>query len=201
MKTKKGEHSLVQSLKKRKEKLVNRELIRPERNIESWPIFSTSNAPQKSRELKRQDGTEKVVIGKLKNDRGEDTEVGILRTFDLKCFYALVRLWEVEGKPHEKPVGFSLHEIAEILERSWSGRTHQEIKSSLLRLKEIPIRWVKSFYDEKAEEKLTTSFNLLDELSIWERLEGSDRKVSFSFSRFQFEKHILHNLCRTARSP
>ena len=114
---------MAQSLKKRKDELVNRELIRPERNIESWPIFSTSNAPQKSRVLERQDGTEKVVIGQVKNDHGEDVEVGILRTFDLKCFYALVRLWEVDGKPYEKPVSFSLHEIAEILKRSWSGRT------------------------------------------------------------------------------
>ena len=166
------------------------EIIRSELNIEKWPIFTTSTFKGKSKELTRTiklaNGdieTRKVVIGRINN-----TEVGVFRTFDLKGFWALLKIWENQGRPAQKNVTFNFKQIAEILELSWGGKTFNEIKAMMMRLRKIPIDWTNSFYNrEKQEnERLIESFTILSDLRIFERGK-SDGQMSFSFSSFAFE--------------
>jgi len=180
------------------------EIIRSELNIEKWPIFTTSTFKGKSKELTRTiklaNGdieTRKVVIGRINN-----TEVGVFRTFDLKGFWALLKIWENQGRPAQKNVTFNFKQIAEILELSWGGKTFNEIKAMMMRLRKIPIDWTNSFYNrEKQEnERLIESFTILSDLRIFERGK-SDGQMSFSFSSFAFDKRLVANLLNNYSKP
>jgi len=184
-------------------KLAERDLIRSELNIERWPLFTTSRYKGKSREYVREeiDGdhvkTKKVVIGRL-----VDKEVGVLRIFDLKCFYALIKLWEQAGRPGpEKSVAFSFYEISQILNIAWGGKTHREVKEAMLRLRGVPITWISAFYQKTTDttEELLELFNILSDLRIYERRQGG--KLQASYSRFRFNERMLLNLLNNYTKP
>jgi hypothetical protein len=178
------------------------ELIRSELNIEKWPLFTTSQFRGKSREYSRQEivegkvKTRKVIIGRL-----ADKEIGVLRLLDLKCFYSLIKLWEDAGRPFERNVTFAIHEIAKIVGKSWSGRTYQEIKESLLKLRGMPITWISSFYQKDTDtmEEYIELFNILSDLKIYTRKEGS--KPFQAFSTFRFNERLLRNLLNNHSKP
>jgi hypothetical protein len=180
-----------------------RELIRSELNIERWPLFTTSRFKGKSREYVRREvegdsvKLKKVVIGRL-----VDKEVGVLRIFDLKCFYALVKLWEEAGRPGpDEMVTFSLHELGRILKLGWGGKTHREIKESLLRLRGLPITWISAFYrkDTDTTEELLELFTILSELKIYERRKGG--RLQAGYSQFRFNERLVLNLLGNYTKP
>jgi len=177
-------------------------VIRSELNVERWPLFTTSKYPSQSREFVRQQVergkvvTKKVVIGKL-----GDKEVGVFRILDLKVFYALIKLWETAGNPFEKSVNFAIHEIAKIIGKAWSGRTYQEIKESLLRLRGIPITWINSFYQKDTDtvEEYLELFNILSELKIYTRRQGGAPPIAAS--SFKFNDRLVRNLLSHYSKP
>lgn len=180
-----------------------RDILRSELNIEKWPIFTTSTFKGKSREFSRDvttlDGkmvSRKVVIGKI-----ADKEVGVLRTFDMKGFYALIKLWEEAGKPTDKNVHFALHKIAEILKREWGRTTHRQIRNMIDRLRFIPIKWICSWRqrDSDKEFSLENGFTILEDKQIFEKKETG--QMEFSFSSFRFHKEIIKNLLENYTKP
>ena len=185
-------------------KKENKSIIRSELNIEKWPLFVTSNYKGKSRTLSRtvklSDGTihtRKVIIGLANN-----VEVGIFKIFDFKGFCALIKMWEEQGRPAEKNVYFSMRRIADFLNLTWGGKTNKEIKSMLLRLREIPIRWSNSFYskENKGIERLIESFNILSDLKIFEKEQGNGQ-MTLAISSFRFDRRLLANLLANYSKP
>jgi len=179
-------------------------IIRSEINIEKYPIFSTSTNKSKSREIVREyklpDGnvdTRKVTIGKI-----NDVEVGIFRVFDFKGFCALVKIWEEQGRPTKGNIFFSLHQIAQVLELSWGGKSYKEIKAMLMRLRKIPIDWVNSFYNKENDEieSLVESFNILSDLKIFEKGK-KNKQIALALSSFAFDKRLVNNLIRNYSKP
>jgi len=177
-------------------------VIRSELNVEKWPLFTTTKYPGNSREFVREqiDGgrikSRRVIIGKL-----NDKEVGVFRILDLKVFYALVKLWETAGNPFEEGVNFAVHEIAKIIGKSWSGRTYQQIKESLIRLRSLPITWINSFYqkDTDTEEEYLELFNILSELKIYTKREGG--RPPAASSTFRFNDRLMRNLLNRYSKP
>lgn len=185
-------------------KKTDNNIIRAELNIEKWPLFTTSSYKGKSKEFTRMvklaNGdieTRKVVIGKI-----NETEVGVFRIFDFKGFCALIKLWEMQGRPADRGVTFSFRQIADILELSWGGKTFKEIKAMLMRLRKIPIDWTNSFYNrEKKEiESLIESFTILSDLKIYEKSKSGGQMVLF-FSSFALDKRLLGNLLANYSKP
>ena len=183
--------------------LAKEELIRAELNIEKWPLFTISQFKGKSREYIRQEilpsgdiQSHRVTIGRIPGG-----EAGVLRILDLKCYYALIKLWEDAGRPVDRPVAFAIHRIAILLGRSWSGKTHRQIKESLLRLRGLPITWISSFYrkDTDTTEELLELFNILSELRIYERREAGRRTLALS--SFKFNDLLLRNLVNNHSKP
>ncbi len=186
-----------------KEKEDNRKIVRSELNIEKWPIFTTSNFKGKSRELSREIITEdgkilskKVIIGKI-----ADKEIGVLRTFEMKGFYALAKVWEEAGKPTDRDVNFSLHQIAEILRRGWGRTTYRQIWNMMDRLRFIPIKWIYSWKqkDDKEEYSIENGFTILASKQIFEKKES--KQEVFAFSSFRFHEAILKNLTENYTKP
>lgn len=187
-------------------KEINQEkvVIRSELNIEKWPIFTTSTYKGKSKEIVRTiklangDIEErKVIIGKINN-----VEVGVFRIFDFKGFCALIKIWERQGRPANRSVYFSVHEIAEILNLTWGGKTYHEIKSMLMRLRKIPIDWVNSFYNRelKQRENLIESFNILSDLKIYEKGRRNGQ-IALALSSYTFDKRLVGNLLTNYSKP
>ena len=183
--------------------LQEKKTIRSELNIEKWPIFTTSSFKGKSREFSRKLNTEdgktlsqKVIIGKI-----ADKEVGVLRTFEMKGFYALVKIWEEAKKPVNQNVNFSLHQIAEILRREWGRTTYRQIQNMIDRLRFIPIKWVYSWKqrNDNKEYSLEDGFTILTDKKIFEKKESKQRV--FSFSSFRFHEAILKNLIENHTKP
>jgi len=178
-----------------------REIIRPDLNLERWQLFATSQFKGRSRVLTR--GDAKVIIGRVKAHDEEKgyREVGVLRIPEMKCFYALVKLWEQAGQPWEKNVVFSIHELAEILEMSWGGRSLELIEEWLDKLKKIPIDWINSYYQKDTDtiESILHSFTILSDLVIYKRKE-SGRAVR-GLSSFKFHERIIRNLLERNTKP
>jgi hypothetical protein len=178
-------------------------IIRSELNIEKFPLFTTSQFKGKSREYTREERTSlgeiqkrTVVIGKIAGN-----EIGILRILDLKCFYALVKIWEEAGKPSDESVSFSVHRISKILGKSWSGRSYDQIKGSLERLRKIPIDWIRAFKNKDSDDtlKVLETFTILDDLKLIEREKGE--VVVEAYSSFRFNRHLLSNLSSNYSKP
>ena len=178
-----------------------RERIRPDLNLEKWQLFATSQFKGKSRVLTR--GNAKVIIGRIKaNDEEKGyREVGVLRIPEMKCFYALVKLWEEAGQPWERNVVFSVHEIAKILQMSWGGRSFQLIEEWLDHLKKIPIDWINSYYQKDTDmtESILHSFTILSDLVIYKRKESG--QLTLALSSFKFHERILRNLLEHNTKP
>ncbi|MGQ9734815.1 MAG: RepB family plasmid replication initiator protein [Candidatus Bipolaricaulia bacterium] len=119
----------------------------------------------------------------------------------MKCFYALVKLWEQTNQPWDKSVTFSLHELSRILRMSWSGRTFQLIEEWLDHLKKIPIDWINSYYQKDTDtvESILHSFTILSDLVIYKKKEGS--QIAFGLSSFKFHERILRNLLEHNTKP
>lgn len=180
-----------------------RKTIRAELNIEKWPIFTTSTFKGKSREISREIITEdrkrlskKVIVGKI-----ADKEVGVLRIFEMKGFYTLIKIWEKAGKPIDKNVNFALHQVAEILKREWGGTTYRQIKNMIDKLRFIPIKWIYSWKVKDGEEEYTLEdgFTILADKRIFEKKESG--QMEFSFSSFRFHDAILKNLIENHTKP
>ena len=177
------------------------DFVRPDLNLERWQIFATSQFRGMSRVLSR--GNAKVVIGRVKASSQPKgyREVGVLRIPELKCFYALIRLWEQAGKPWDGSIEFSLHEIAQVLHMSWGGRNFQLIEEWLDRLKKIPIDWVNAYYqkDMDVTENILQSFTILGDLVIYKRTVGA--QLALALSSFKFHERVLRNLLDNNTKP
>lgn len=112
--------------------------ISVERNLESWSLWqpADSRAEPRNRTLTRQvqrpDG--KLLTATV--ELGYDSRLGALTTEDEKVLYALIRMWEEDGRPDE--LTFSLRRLAQVLKRSWGKRQREDLKLSLRRLRAVP---------------------------------------------------------------
>jgi hypothetical protein len=186
--------------------IEKKDVIRQELNIEKWPLFTTSTYREKSREIIREaileNGdriTRKVTIGKIRKE-----EIGVLRLQDYKTLCVLVHLWEKVDRPINSSVSFALHQLAHILKLQWGGKTHKELYQSLERLKAIPIIWEDSFYQKKTDttEKMVTYFNLLDDLTIFERRKGARKEETYlALSGFKLNGRLINNLLSNYSKP
>lgn len=168
--------------------------VRPERNLEKWPIWEATNSRHQmqermlQREIRLPDGS--VALARV---RVGYTNNGALTTEDQKTCYALFRLWEEQEKP-EGQVFFTRQQLARVLKKSWGSKTNKAITDSLMRLRFTPFVWERSYYDSATQETVERidTFNILSELHLVRRSDG-DRTVSEG-SWFTFNSRILTNL-------
>ncbi len=181
------------------------EKIRVELNVEKWPAIwrpaSSKKAPTVrtlEREIELTDGTRgvaKLEIG--------FTQLGTITTEDQKMFYALIRHWEENGKPADRPVYFSDRVISRLLKKKgWGTNVITALTGSLRRLRTTPLRWIRSYHKKENPEREyeeETFFNFLDTLKIVTRKEHGH--VTNQQGYFQFAKEILVNLLNHNTKP
>ena len=183
------------------EKTLER-IIRPELNIERWSIWQPSSARTAPRP--------KIIVREVTLENGSKvtakvkvhyTDEGALTTFDQRVYYALIRIWEEEGRSIGN-TNFSLRRLARILKMSWGPSTHKALLSSLTRLHITPFTWEHAFFDKEKDETLRTTpkaFHILSDLHI-EQLEKG-KAITSEQARFRFGERILKNLYANYTRP
>jgi hypothetical protein len=184
------------------------QIVRPELNIEKWPIFVPSKSNSKTlavtkvfqQDIPLPDGRKQ--IGTVKK---VPTAYGDLTTEDLVIYYALIAIWNEEGRPKGK-VRTSLHRIAKVAGKQWGQSVAKAIKNSLYRLTMTTFIWEKSFYDAATDQTThwislgkDERFSILDDLHIHE-VESGGRTTTES-SYFRFHARILKNLLENHTRP
>ena len=177
------------------------EKIRPELNLEKWPIWQPSkskNQPQAriaEREITLPGGnklTATVEIG--------FTQRGELTTEDQRTYYALVRQWEETGRPDHYTF-FSLRHLSRSLQKKWGTNVITALTESLIRLRTTPFIWKNSYHDAATKEtiRILDTFNILSDLRIVRREQ--DGVVNKEVGYFKFNDFTLKNLMANHTKP
>lgn len=179
------------------------ERIRPELNLEKWPIWRPSNS-----RLEQQD---EVIIKResiLPNGMKSTAQVkvqrvgklGLLTTEDQKVYYALIKIWEENGCPTAQ-VLFSLRRLSRILNKTWGKKIIEYLSLSTTKLRAVPFVMVNTFYDSVTKEiiEVMDVFNILSELKIVKR--KTDGHITKEAGYFRFNDHILKNLLNNYTKP
>ncbi len=176
-----------------------------ELNVEKWPALwrpaSAKTAPAVrllERELSLPDGTR----GTSKLEIGY-TQLGTTTTEDQKMFYALIRNWEENGKPADRPVFFSDRLLARLLKKKgWGTNVIEAITASLRRLRLTPLRWINSYHRRDNSGKSVETeipFQFLSNLKIVTRRQ--DGHVTNQQGYYEFDPNILQNLLANYTKP
>ena len=176
------------------EEPVAKVVVRPDLNLEKWPLWEASNSRHQERarilhrEIRLPDGS--VVAARVEVGYSNH---GTLTTEDQKTCYGLFKLWEDLGKPKGR-IHFSRQQLARVLKKSWGSKVNKAITDSLMRLRFTPFVWEHSYYDSGSQETVERidTFNILSELHLARRVRGEATVGETSY--FEFNDRILANL-------
>ncbi len=177
------------------------DVVRPDRNLEKWPIWEPSNsrhAPRArliQREVRLPDGSRALAAVEV-----GFSNKGALTTEDQKTCYGLIKIWEDEGRPTE-PVSFSRQQLAKALKKSWGSKVNSSLTASLMRLRFTPFTWERAYYDNTTRETVERidTFNILSDLHLARR--SQDGKTIRETSHFRFNERMLRNLLSHFTKP
>jgi hypothetical protein len=186
--------------KQKKQNTLDRR-VRPELNLDKWPIFrpAKSKNPLRPRILQRE-----ITLpdGRTINAKVEiaPTTRGELTTEDQKTLYALVKHWEEKGKP-ETLTFFSIKGLARLLNKKWGSNVIQALTESLIRLRITAFIWENSYYDKTsgAAVEVLDPFNILSDLKIIKRKQ--DGHITKEAGYFRFNDYMLNNLLANNTRP
>lgn len=184
------------------ERETSLEKIRPELNLEKWSIFAPAHSKiKRARTITRMtslpDGS--VRTSKVSVDATE--RLGTLTTEEQKTYYALIKIWEEQGRPQDN-VSFSLRRVARTRRRKWGTRALDDTVNEMRRLTGVPLEWLDSFFNTETGEtvELLESFHILDNLKIALKKRG-DKIANREVGYFKFNDFILSNLLNNYTKP
>ncbi|MFH0947457.1 MAG: RepB family plasmid replication initiator protein [Elusimicrobiota bacterium] len=169
-------------------------LTRTDINFEKWSIFTTRKQ-NCGRTLQRTNGdglTQTVSISPLEKNSKHYT----LTASECKLMYVLKKLWQNAGSSLEKPVLFSMKQLADELGLKWSGETLKHLKRWLMALRGVMIIFENCYKTSKDGEiiKMTEMMTILHHLKIFEKNKKDTGVPISAFSEFQFHPYILQSL-------
>lgn len=131
------------------------------------------------------------------------SEFGTLTTDDLKTYLALILIWEREGRPIDRPVPFSLAQLARIRGIAWNAKNAAKLRQSLNRLQMVPMRWENAFYHKPSDQILTvlTPRHILSYLVFGEKRKKGKKVSDQERGTFKFDQHVLDNLTVNYSKP
>lgn len=177
-------------------------VVRPELNLEKWFAIWTpaqSRSKPKLRVLEKKKILADGSFTMSKVEINPSLKYGNLTTEDQKVWYGLLLLWEQAGKP--QVLVFSLRELARVLGKSWSMKTYESLKKSLMRLRISTFSWIDSYYDSTTNQtlKLLEMFNIIMKLSLAEIIDG--HTVNNEKCTCEFDTTLYQNLLKNYTKP
>lgn len=181
--------------------------VKPELNLEQWPLF----IPSQARGRNQQTRTVTRVVETLPNGdtRTESVTVGYcehgtLTAKDQRVLYALVQNWNEKGCPLNF-CHISLYRLLQILRMNDSGANIETIIDSLRRLGGVAITFKSCFHNAESQEEYEDEepIHILSELKIRTRKRTKEGKYQATKAEgyFLFHSRILKNLIRNYTRP
>lgn len=177
------------------------EVIRPELNLEKWSIWQPAQSRSKlseiiiSRKSTQDDGSKASAEVEVTSN----SKYGALTTDTQKVYYALVKIWERQGRPRR--FFFSLRAIARELKKEWGQNVREAIEKALYQLRFTAFIWRNSYFNSVTKEKMRElrAFTILSDLYITERKE--DNYVTLEACYAEFYELIYQNLLNNYSKP
>ena len=189
-----GETSLEKADRVRQALVKAPDLVRVESSVDRMPIWAPSRyADERKREytLKWHGENAGVTVQAA-------GEYGMLRSFDKLVLTALVHLWNEQKTRDDGHVYFQIIDIINALERTHDGKTYEQIKQSLHRLRGCMLQYRMSFFDHAEQEWVSLrDKNILSDLLIVEprKEEGAGVQLALSGLTFaQLDFMVVVNL-------
>ncbi len=176
--------------------------IYPELNLEKWSIWQPANSRNQVTEMmiRREFNTPDGGRVCAEVEVSANSKYGPLNTEDQKVYYALLKLWQDQGRSDQRtPSG--AQPLARILKRKWGKNAAQSLMKSLYRLRFTAFIWRNSYYDSNKKQvlEIVETFNILSELRVARRrADGTlDKEVGY----FRFNDLIISNLLNGYTKP
>jgi hypothetical protein len=177
------------------------EKVRPDLNLEKWSIWQPAKSTNKKTRVLRREVvsgtgdriTSEVTIGYV--DR-----IGTITTEDQKTCYALIKIWEENGRPPDKTY-LSLRRLARVKMKKWGTNVIEAESHSLTRLRAVPLILVNAYFDSTSKEtaEVLDTFNILADLKII--THRKDGHITREAAYFKFNDLILKNLLNNYTKP
>lgn len=170
-------------------------LVRSDLNLEKWNIFTT-RMKQGYRVLKREstlaDGSVQIQVVKI----GLKGATESLTTEEALIFYAVLDLWEVQGRPADGIVRTTYgHLLNRLIQKGETRRgtwSKEWLKEKLSVMRRIPIEF--GFFGRKdGSAEMNVSFTLFSDSLLWGRDEAKEKTRS-GLSYIKIHPTIVKNL-------
>jgi hypothetical protein len=174
-------------------------VVQVESNIEDWPVFQLGRSKSDSVTVERTIQGENGNSLKQKMEVSAPGKYRLPGRFDYDVYSAVLELLEVRGgMPEGGALRFSLHELILLMDLEPSGRTYEEVKTSLRRIAATVLESDNAFWSNGQRRHISDTFRLWDITfdSVADRNGlGSRHKIEFgALFRRSFEEHYLRGL-------
>lgn len=181
------------------------EIVRPDGNIGRWAgvIFSSpwSNNLKETKVIhveKRGQGSASISIVPGNGPKG------LLKrptTTTLRVYYALLQLWEEQGKKTDGKVAFSSRQLAHLIGWKWAGKdTVERIQEHLEILRKTSIDWLYTFNAEE-KGKLEQGMNLIHGKTYAEKINRKKGEYFASLHSTNLNPLLVDNMLAGRTKP
>jgi hypothetical protein len=174
-------------------------IVQVESNIEDWPVFQLGRSKGNSVAVERTIRGENGNSLKQKMEVSAPGKYRLPGRFDYAVYSAVLELLEVRGgMPEGGALRFSLRELILLMGLEPSGRTYEEVKTSLRRIAATVLESDNAFWSNGQRRHISDTFRLWDVTfdSLADKNgSGSRHQIEFgALFRRSFEEHYLRGL-------
>jgi hypothetical protein len=173
--------------------------VQVESNIEDWPVFQLGRSKGNSVAVERTIQGENGNSLKQKMEVSAPGKYRLPGRFDYAVYSAVLELLEVRGgMPEGGALKFSLRELILLMGLEPSGRTYEEVKTSLRRIAATVLESDNAFWSNGQRRHISDTFRLWDvtfDSAADKNGSGSRHQIEFgALFRRSFEEHYLRGL-------
>lgn len=180
---------------------TEKRIVRPELNLEQWPLFIPSQARGRAFEVRTIEHTETRPNGDTVTDSVtvDFCSLGTLTAKDQRVLYALFQNWTEKGCPLTYCY-YSAYKLSQLLKQQEGKATQKAILESLRRLHAVTITFKRCFHNAETSEVYEDEepIHILSELKIRvrKRLKNGKYEPIKSEGYIAFHPRILKNLIK-----
>lgn len=138
--------------------------------------------------------TSKLVISATGVERdGKIIKDSLPGAFDMQVLFCLMDMWDEQGRPENGKVTFRLNTVCSRLKMNDSGRSYEQVKSSIYKLKWTAIESTKAFYSIDKADHISIPISMIEDYVI--STHRGNTKVQDA-CMVVLGKHILNNLMK-----
>ena len=142
--------------------------------------------------------TSKLVISATGVEKdGKVIKDSLPGAFDMQVLFCLMDMWDEQGRSEKGQVLFRLNTVCTRLKMNDSGRSYEQIRNSIYKLKFTAIESTKAFYSADKADHISIPITMIEDYAITSHRGNTKNQDSCMVI---IGKHILSNLMRSYRA-